>query len=896
LDIKLREKLREEENLVKRDSIRRSAQDVTVVRGYNFTNVRKDHVGTPRKVRLPWHIENFSLTYAFNQERRRTPFIEFDEINRYKGALDWQYATGLKPIQPFKKLIKNDKYFKWLTEFNFNPLPNTYSFNTTLERVRQVTTYRFAGEDPALNTYFNRRFTWDRNYDLGWEIARNLRFNFNAQMRSLIDEPQPFVNGEIVTPQERRDSILKNLQRLGRPKNYTHNFGLNYTLPFKYLPLLDWITVKASYTGGYTWTAQSLKLQFMGDVPPAYANEVNLRSLGHVIQNQSVRQINGDLNFEGLYNKSKYLAKINSPQRPGGMPGGPSVPGGRGNPLNRNMPGGFDLPGGMDVPSFPGGSGSLPGRDLGRGKAPGAPGGGKPGEPAAPATGDGKADKKDKKSKKEKRRKGQERQPSMAERIALRPLMLVRKARFTYSENYSTIVPGFTPDTRLMGLSQGFDAPGWAFVAGVQPNTEWLYQAASKGWITQRPELNQQVTRNYAQNFDAAVTVEPFRDFRLEITASRQYARNNTELFKDQSFILHPDSTDYQSRAYRDFGSFTVSYLALNTLFERDINGLFARYESYRSIISDRLAQTAGNVEQHAKDGPAYRRGYGKIQQEVLIPSFIAAYTDKDPNTVNLDIFRTLPAPNWRLNYNGLSKLKPFDKVFANVQITHGYRTTMTVNSFNTDIFFDQNNPYQLDTISFNYIARYEIPQVVINEQFSPLLGIDIRLKNDMTFKLDYKKSRMLAMSFVDYQLAETQSTGFTIGFGYRMRNVNIGFLTGQKKPKSRGRKPAPGSAPTPPPSPGPFGGGQQANDMTFKFDLDFRDDVTLNHRLDQLDEAVPTRGAQIISINPSVDYALNRRLTLRLFADYRRTVPKTSQSFPITTLNTGVMVRFSLN
>lgn len=899
LDIKLREKLREADP-TERDSIRRASQEVTIIRGYNFTNVRKDRVGAPRKVRLPWNIENFSLTYAFNQERRRTPFIEFDEINRYKGALDWQYATGLKPIEPFKNLVKNDKFLRWLKEFNFNPVPNTYAFNTTLERVRQVTTYRFAGEDPALNTFYNRRFTWDRNYDVGWEITRNLRFNFNAQMRSLIDEPQPFVNGELVTPEERRDSILKNLRKLGRPKNYTHSFGLNYTLPFKYLPLLDWITVKASYNGSYTWTAQSLKLQFMGDVPPAFANEVNLRSLGNVIQNQSVRQINGDLNFEGLYNKSKYLAKINSPKGRG--PAGPTPPGGRGNPLNRNMPGGFDrpgMPGGFDLPGMPGGS--MPGRDMppsGRDSGkPSGPGGGNPADPAAPGASGDKKGEKDKKASKEKREKGQDRQPSAAERIALRPLMLVRKARFTYSENFGTVVPGFTPDAHLMGLSQGFNAPGWAFVAGVQPNTEWLFNAAANGWITQRPELNQQVTRNYTQNADIAVTIEPFRDFRIELTANRQYARNNTELFKDFSFILHPDSTDYQSRAYRDFGSFTVSYFSLNTMFEKDINGLFARYESYRSVISDRLAQSAGNVEQHDKDGPAYRKGYGKIQQEVLIPSFIAAYTDKDPNTVQLDIFKTLPAPNWRLNYNGLHKVKPLDKVFASVQITHGYRNTLTVNSFNTDIFFDRNNPYQLDTISFNYIARFEIPQVVINEQFSPLLGLDIRLKNDMTFKVDYKKSRMLAMSFIDYQLAETQSSGLTVGFGYRMRNVNIAFLTGKKKPKSRTKKPAPGSAPAPaPPPPSPFGGGQQANDMTFKFDLDIRDDVTLNHRLDQLDEAVPTRGARIVSINPSVDYALNRRLTLRLFADYRRTVPKTSQSFPITTLNTGVMVRFSLN
>lgn len=573
-------------------------------------------------------------------------------------------------------------------------------------------------------------------------------------------------------------------------------------------------------------------------------------------------------------------------------------PGGRGNPLNRTMPGGFDRP------ATPGGGGLgpgrrdlPPGRDLGAG--PPVPGGPDPsGDPSAADAQGGKKNKKDKRAaKKKKREKGQERQPSMAERIALRPLMLVRKARFTYSENYSTVVPGFTPDTRFLGLSQGFSAPGWAFVAGVQPNTEWLFDAAANGWITQRPELNQQVTRNYAQNLDAGVTLEPFRDFRIELTANRQHARNNTELFKDQSFILHPDSTDYQSRAYRDFGSFTVSYFTLNTLFEKDINGLFARYESHRSVISERLAQAAGNLEQHDKDGPAYRKGYGKIQQEVLIPSFIAAYSDRDPRTVPLDIFKTLPAPNWRLNYNGLSKVKPFDKVFASVQLTHGYRNTLTVNSFNTDIFFDRNNPYQLDTISFNYIARFEIPQVVINEQFSPLLGLDIRLKNEMTFKVDYKKSRTLAMSFIDYQLAETQSSGFTLGFGYRMRNVNIAFLTGKKKPKSRAKKPAPGTAPTPPPPPpSPFGGGQQANDMTFKFDVDIRDDVTLNHRLDQLDEAVPTRGARIVSINPSVDYALNRRLTLRLFADYRRTVPKTSQSFPITTLNTGVMVRFSLN
>ena len=183
--------------------------------------------------------------------------------------------------------------------------------------------------------------------------------------------------------------------------------------------------------------------------------------------------------------------------------------------------------------------------------------------------------------------------------------------------------------------------------------------------------------------------------------------------------------------------------------------------------------------------------------------------------------------------------------------------------------------------------------QVVINEQFAPLFGLDVKLKNDMTFRADFKKQRTLAMSFIDYQLAETRSTSYSAGFGYRLKNVNIPFLTGKKNKKgAKAKKPKPGST-TPPPAGGAAG---QSNDMNFKFDFEVRDDITVNHRLDQLDEAVPTRGARTISINPSVDYSLNKRLKLRLFTDYRRTVPKTSQSFPITTINAGVTVQFSLN
>ena len=42
-----------------------------------------------------------------------------------------------------------------------------------------------------------------------------------------------------------------------------------------------------------------------------------------------------------------------------------------------------------------------------------------------------------------------------------------------------------------------------------------------------------------------------------------------------------------------------------------------------------RLGYAAGNLGEHATD-QGYKYGYGRIQQEVLLPAFLSAYTEKD--------------------------------------------------------------------------------------------------------------------------------------------------------------------------------------------------------------------------------------------------------------------------
>jgi cell surface protein SprA len=274
-----------------------------------------------------------------------------------------------------------------------------------------------------------------------------------------------------------------------------------------------------------------------------------------------------------------------------------------------------------------------------------------------------------------------------------------------------------------------------------------------------------------------------------------------------------------------------------------------------------------------------YTQGYGPYSQDVLIPSFLAAYKGltaddirSNRDKVRLNIFETVPVPNWRITYNGLSKIPAFKKLFTNFNLTHGYTATLAVNSYRTDMNFNGN--YFLygnvtDTISGNFLTLFDIPAVVINEQLSPLIGIDAAMVNNLTFKFDYKRSRTLSMNFVDYQLSENNSTSFTIGVGYRMTGFQVPFKWGGKPIKLE-------------------------NDLTFKFDMNWRDDIVVNYRLDR-DLAEPTGGTRAITVNPTIDYVVNNRLNVQLFLNRTRNIPKISNAFPITNTDAGIKVRFTL-
>ncbi len=846
LDVKLETRLQSIVDLQLRDSVRNAARTVRTISSFNFTNVRKGR--TSKFIPLPTDISNFSFTYAQSSNVFRSPIIEREERTEHRGVIDYNYSPGVKHIYPFKKLIskiKDKKAVKWLAfirDINFNPLPSSIGFRNELKRNFGETTYRFT--DEVSSTYYDKRFTWVRSYSLQWSIFKNLRFNYTGTNNGVIDEPEGRIN-----TQEKRDSLWKNVQQFGRTKNYQHNIGLTYTLPLKQIPFLDWISVKAQYNATYSWTAAALGQD----------------TLGHSIQNSQKRSVTGDFQFKKLYDKWKYLKKINTPKRPGAQkPKKPKFP---------------------DKPTF-----KEPLKDI--------------------------EDKEERKTEKEKRKaelkqwrndvqKIREKQPpSDAERVILRPLMLLQRARVTYNENFTTVLPGFTGISKYIGqdytgtTTNPGPRPGFDFIAGWQPNEAWLDNAARSGWITNNIYQNQQVIQTHTQTYTAKVTLEPLQGFKIDVDLDKTLTENYSELFKVEDQFSNGEFSHLNAMQR---GSIKMTYLPLATFFDKQgtkgVNSSvnFENFEANRLIISQRKG--IGEHDDQAINA-GFTEGYGRYQQDVLIPAFLAAYTGRSPESVDLgDIRNAVPMPNWKLTYNGLAK------IFSSFSLTHGYKSTLTVNSFVTDLDFQStlavNGTDGKDINSQNYYSSFEIPNLVISESFNPLIGLDMRFKNDLSLRFQYKTSRNLSMSFIDYQLSEQNTTDVTVGFGWKFKNfkpINIVNLFKKKDKDGNPIKKDKNKLKL-----GEmdfnfdFGKTVAKDELNIKCDISFRDDKTVNHILDQ-DQSVATRGMKTIRVSPSVEWIPNNRLTFRLFFDYTQTIPAVSTSFPITSVKGGLTIRFSLS
>ena len=460
----------------------------------------------------------------------------------------------------------------------------------------------------------------------------------------------------------------------------------------------------------------------------------------------------------------------------------------------------------------------------------------------------------------------------------------LKRIGFQYTEDLGTLLPGYMDSTKMMGMNMKSDAPGWKYVFGYQPDTTDINTIGGRGLLSRDSLFNELIRQRFNQKLSITAQITPIRDLNIDLTLDKTFDKQYSELYKDTTGFaglsrLNPYAV----------GSFSISYISYQTLFEKfdpnEVSETFKQFEANRVFLSNRIGK--GNPYSPGTVGPdGYIVGYGRYAQDVLIPAFIAAYTGKDPGSVGLlknsnpnlrsnPFSGFMPKPNWNISYNGLSRMKGMEKIFTNFTIRHGYSSTLSMNSFNTALLFQDRfrvgYPEFIDTVTGNYVPYYLVPNITISEQFSPLIEVDMTFTNQLSARVEFRKSRQLSLSLVDYQLAENQSTEYTVGMNWRRKGVP--FLQNLKIGKNA--KPL-------------------ENDITFRFDFSLRDDATSNTRLDQ-DIAYPAAGQKVIRISPTIDYVLNNRVNLKFYFEQNRVIPKIATTAPVTTTRGGVQVRISL-
>ena len=456
-----------------------------------------------------------------------------------------------------------------------------------------------------------------------------------------------------------------------------------------------------------------------------------------------------------------------------------------------------------------------------------------------------------------------------------------------YTEDFGTTLPGYMDSTKLMGYNYKSGQPGFGYIFGYQPDTSWINRFGAKGLLSHDTLVSAMIQQRYNQRLNITAQVSPFRDFNIDINLDKTFDKQYSELYKDTSAFDNVGLTRLNPYA---LGSFNVSYISYQTLFKKFdpnvVSGTFKEFENNRLILSNKLKGLNPYAASNPTGPDGYVQGYGRYAQDVVIPAFIAAYTHKDPLKVKLaknsnpnlrsnPFSGIIPKPNWTVTYNGLSRLKGMDKIFTNVTIRHGYHSTFSMNSFNTALLFTDplrvSYPKFTDPLTGNFIPYFLVPNITIQEAFDPLIEMDMTFTNQLTTRFEYKKSRMLSLSLIDYQLAESRSTEITFGFNWRKKGVPL------IKNIPIGKK-----------------GMKLDNDVTFRLDFSLRDDATANSKLDQ-GTSFGTAGQKVIRIAPSIDYILNNRVSLKLYFEQNRNIPKISNAFPITNTRGGLQVRISL-
>ena len=871
-DIQLSETLENYETTVEKDSIKEMANTVQEATSFSVTNMKLDIHSKKRN--MFYDPANFSISASYNKQNQHSPEIQQDIVTDQKGSFNYSYNFNPQPWEPFKD-VKSVEKVKFLKEMNFFYLPQSWAFNTTMHRtfthmkMRDFSVEATGARDMDLT--FSKDFTWDRNFDFKYDLTKNMKFTFQTAMNSTVDEG--YYTPEIIRDyaftndyyEAWKDTIQRSLATWGNPYTYQQLFSASWNVPLNRIPYLEAITANGSYNATYNWNRT---MQSSGQ---------EMANLGNVISSTRAWQVDGGINFETLYGKSKYWKQVSQrftqrsrrrPFRPKTYNETVTLVAGESKDINHKL-----------------GSENI--------KVTAVTEGGKTvrvkvvPKSATQATIVAKENLENVKLTITTADPNQRTAAETTMDLAAYFGTMLRKIQVTYRNTNSMTLPGFAPQAGFMGQQKFNDlyAPGFDFAFGFFGDN-FVEKAKEQGWLSGDTTVVQPASRTMTNDFDIKVSLEPFPGFKIQVNGKRYAAESSSIIYSfDQ---LQENMT----------GSFNITQVAIGTAFQRIGNAddnfsseVFSQFLNNRDVLVGRVQEQYSDMTYPASasipaslHGKKYDRKYGAIGNstaDVLVPAFLAAYTGRDPHKVSLNPFMGLlqVLPNWSVTFDGLGKLPWMRDHFKSVNITHAYTCKYAIGSYSSystwvpaTTLDNKQVGFIRDVETDNPIpsSAYDISSVNLSENFSPLIGLNLTMKNSLSAKMEYRKQRNVSLNVNSVQISEGHTDEFVIGAGYTIKDLS--FIT---KSKDGGQK-------------------KVSNDLKLNVDVSYKDIKTLLRKVEE-NITQASSGNKVFGIKVSADYVLSQKINLQLFYDHQGTTPLISSSYPIKSDNVGINIKLML-
>ena len=919
-DMRLDDALEAMTEKAEKDSIDNIAVTRNTATNFSLSNWRVG-VATKRHP-MPYDPANFSFSYSHSHNHTQGETTVYENEDQWRGSLNYSYTPVYKAWEPFKNMLAKNKS-KWLDilkRFGLNWLPQNLTFNTEMMRYYHELQERDMEDlgGSQLPVSFSSQFLWNRDFSIRWDITKNLHMNFRSATHAEIEEPYYQINKDLYPTEYAawKDSVWTSIKHMGTALDYGQTFTASYQLPLNLIPIFDWVNADASFNSSYNWQRGT-------------ADEDG-RSYGNTINNNRQLNINGAFSLEKLYNHIPFLKKTNDRfnKTPSRTPRSNARTKNDGrNTKNEGRNTKNDQQKNKDEKALPKNKRAFEKEitlmpdtsiEVSHGKNSKR-------LMVSAKTTDGKSFKLKYKIVDQNKIKITSKVDSnTAIKIAVtakepldnqtwyktaqvlaRGLMMVRNVSFTYRDQYAMALPGFLPNIgKAFGQYSGdVLSPGLDFAFGMIGDS-YINKAVENNWLLMSEDISTPATTNATEDLQLRMTLEPVKNLKIDLNAAHtqtkarsvQYMYAGMPTMQSGTFSM---TTISMKSALEGMGNANNGYYSKS--FEKFCNSIGDYHQKVQARYADAIYPQS--AQWPSLSGHTYDKANGTVQQysgDVLIPAFLNSYT---MSSTGLDIFPSIfrMLPNWTVRYSGLGQLPWFSDHFKSVNINHSYKSIYAVGSYSSYTTWQEymnGLGFISETTTGNPIpsSMYNVSTVSINEAFSPLLGVDVTLQNNLTCRLEYRTTRVLTLSMTSVQINEALSKDWVIGMGYKINNFNFfGLAGGGNNNKSKGKGKNRQNEQQNRNTSSSSGRGGVNHDLNLRLDFSLRNQASLSRDIATMTSAASS-GNKALKFSFNADYTLSRMLTMSFYYDQQTNTPLlSSSSYPTTTRDFGLSVKFSL-